>query len=113
MAMGVPDGRLAEELARVELVAVGDILMHQDVKISAAQAGSLTELWKEVTPLFKQADIAFANLETPIAPMTGRPGRPFQFNAPEDLPAALKASGLTIVSTANNHAFDQGSRGLA
>ncbi|WP_306600545.1 CapA family protein [Geothrix sp. 21YS21S-2] len=113
MAPGTPDGRLAEELARVELVAVGDILMHQDVKTSAVQAGSLTELWKEVTPLFKQADIAFANLETPIAPRTGRPGRPFQFNAPEDLPAALKASGLTIVSTANNHAFDQGPKGLA
>ncbi|BDU73076.1 CapA family protein [Mesoterricola silvestris] len=113
VAPGPPPSRLPEELARVDLVAVGDILMHQDVKTSALQAGSLTELWKEVTPLFKGADIAFANLETPIAPRTGRPGRPFQFNAPEDLPAALKASGLTIVSTANNHAFDQGPRGLA
>lgn len=109
-----PEPRLPQEVASLELVAVGDIMMHQDVKTSAAQsAGGLADLWKEVTPQFRKADIAFANLETPVAPKTGRPGRPFQFNAPEDLPAALKASGLTIVSTANNHAFDQGPKGLA
>jgi len=106
--------RLPQELARVELVAVGDILMHQDVKTAAAQApGGLEDLWREVTPLFRRADLAFANLETPVAPTTGRPGRPFQFNAPPELPAALKASGFTIVSTANNHAFDQGTKGVA
>jgi poly-gamma-glutamate synthesis protein (capsule biosynthesis protein) len=98
---------------RVELAAVGDILMHEDVKVSGAQApGGLEELWAEVTPELRKADIAFANLETPIAPATGRPGRPMQFNAPPDLPAALKASGFTILSTANNHAFDQGVRGV-
>jgi poly-gamma-glutamate synthesis protein (capsule biosynthesis protein) len=97
----------------VDLVAVGDILMHQDVKASGAQApGGLADLWKEVTPLLKKADIAFANLETPVAPTGGRPGRPFQFNAPPELPAALKASGFTVLSTANNHAYDQGPKGV-
>ncbi|BDU76972.1 CapA family protein [Mesoterricola sediminis] len=101
------------EVARIELAAVGDVLMHQDVKASAAQApGGLGDLWSEVTPRFRRADIAFANLETPVAPRTGRPGRPFQFNAPEDLPAALRASGIGVVAVANNHAFDQGPRGL-
>ena len=105
--------RLPQELARVELVAVGDILMHQDVKTSASQApGGLADLWQDVTPFFRKADLAFANLETPVAPVTGRPGRPFQFNAPADLPAALKASGLTLVATANNHAYDQGPKGV-
>jgi len=37
---------------------------------------------------------------------------PFQFNAPEALPAALRASGFTVLATANNHAFDQGSKGV-
>lgn len=98
---------------RVELVAVGDILMHQDVKASASAApGGLLDLWSEVAPELKKADIAFANLETPIAPTSGRPGRPMVFNAPAELPAALKASGFTLVSTANNHAYDQGPKGL-
>lgn len=99
--------------AEVELVAVGDILMHQDVKTAALAAGGPAGLWAEVIPLLRRADVAFANLETPVAPRTGQPGRPFQFNAPEDLPGALRASGFTVLSTANNHAFDQGHKGLA
>ena len=97
----------------MNLVAVGDILMHQDVKRSAqaSQAG-LQSLWQDVEPLLRGADIAFANLETPVAPATGRPGIPFQFNAPAELPEALRASGFTVLATANNHAYDQGAKGV-
>ena len=98
---------------RLRLVAVGDILMHQDVKASAEHAGQgFPALWADLVPLFQGADLAFGNLETPVAPTTGRPGVPFQFNAPAVLPAALRASGFTVLSTANNHAFDQGPRGV-
>lgn len=99
--------------ASVSLVAVGDILMHEDVKTAATQdPGGFPALWADLVPLFQGADLAFGNLETPIAPTTGRPGVPFQFNAPATLPAALRASGFTVLSTANNHAFDQGAKGL-
>lgn len=95
------------------VVAVGDILMHQDVKRAAElDPNGFPSLWSDLIPLFQGADLAFGNLETPIAPQTGRPGVPFQFNAPETLPAALRASGFTVLATANNHAFDQGSRGV-
>ncbi|MFN8009836.1 MAG: CapA family protein [Holophagaceae bacterium] len=99
-------------LGEFRLVAVGDVMMHADVKKAAEDQGGFEALWGDVAPLFKGADLAFANLETPVAPTTGRPGRPFQFNAPEQLPAALKASGLTVLSTANNHAYDQGRQGV-
>ncbi len=95
----------------LSLVAVGDIMMHQDVKRSAETFG-FEGLWSEVTPLLRGADLAFGNLETPVAPTTGREGVPFVFNAPEGLPPALKAAGWTSVSTANNHAFDQGPKGI-
>ena len=95
------------------VVAVGDILMHQDVKRAAElDPNGFPSLWADLIPLFQGADLAFANLETPIAPQTGRPGVPFQFNAPESLPAALRASGFTVLATAHNHAFDQGSKGV-
>jgi len=98
----------------LRLVAVGDILMHQDVKRAAEMdPAGLPALWADLVPLFQGADLAFGNLETPVAPLTGRPGVPFQFNAPEDLPAALRASGFTVLSTANNHAFDQGASGVS
>ncbi|MDR3685171.1 MAG: CapA family protein, partial [Geothrix sp.] len=97
----------------LSLVAVGDILMHQDVKRAAEMdPAGLPALWADLVPLFQGADLAFGNLETPVAPRTGRPGVPFQFNAPEALPAALRASGFTVLSTANNHAFDQGAEGV-
>ena len=97
----------------VSLVAVGDILMHEDVKRAASQdPGGFPALWADLVPLFQGADLAFGNLESPVAPTTGRPGVPFQFNAPATLPAALRASGFTVLATANNHAFDQGAKGV-
>ena len=102
----------ASPAPRIRLVAVGDILMHQDVKAAARAPQGFPALWADLVPLFRGADFAFGNLETPIAPATGRPGVPFQFNAPATLPAALRASGFTVLSTANNHTFDQGPKGV-
>lgn len=99
-------------LGELRIMAVGDVMMHADVKKAAEDQGGFEPLWADLAPLFKGVDLAFANLETPVAPTTGRPGRPFQFNAPESLPPALRASGLTVLSTANNHAFDQGRKGV-
>jgi poly-gamma-glutamate synthesis protein (capsule biosynthesis protein) len=97
----------------LSLVAVGDILIHQDVKRAAElDPNGFPDLWADLVPLFQGADVAFGNLETPVAPGTGQPGVPFQFNAPATLPTALRASGFTVLSTANNHAYDQGARGV-
>lgn len=113
-----PDAaRLPKVVSQVRLVAVGDIMMHSDVKKAARQSpdqqdSGFTSLWADVLPVLKDSDIAFGNLETPVAPSSGKPGAPFQFNAPEGLPQALRASGFTVLSTANNHAFDQGPKGV-
>ncbi len=108
-----PPQPMAPAPLSLSLVAVGDILMHQDVKAAAAlDPGGFAALWADLVPLFQGADLAFGNLETPVAPTTGRPGVPFQFNAPATLPAALRASGFTVLATANNHAYDQGPRGV-
>lgn len=113
LGRGLGAGEPAAPTASVRLVAVGDIMMHQDVKLAEAQdGGGFPALWADLVPLFKGADLVFGNLETPVAPASGRPGRPFQFNAPASLPPALRASGFTVLSTANNHAFDQGRKGV-
>ena len=108
-----PRKSVATTPVSLSLVAVGDILMHQDVKAAAAlEPGGFPALWADLVPLFQGADLAFVNMETPVAPRTGRPGVPFQFNGPETLPAALRASGFTVLATANNHAYDQGPKGV-
>jgi poly-gamma-glutamate synthesis protein (capsule biosynthesis protein) len=87
-------------------------MMHQDVQKSARQAGTFESLWSDVEPLFREADLVFGNLETPVAPEHGGHGRPFIFNAPAELPAALKQSGFQVMALANNHAYDQGPKGV-
>ena len=100
-------------LGEVKVVAVGDVMMHADIlRASKDSVNGFESLWADVSPLFKDADIAFGNLETPVAPDTGKKSKPFMFNAPENLPAALHSGGWTILSTANNHAFDQGAKGV-
>ncbi len=97
----------------LHLVAVGDVLMHEDVKRAALQGSDrFRGLWDQVIPLFKKADLVLGNLETVVAPRNGRPGAPYVFNAPAELADDLAASGFTALSLANNHAFDQGPKSL-
>ncbi|MFZ4619708.1 MAG: CapA family protein [Bacteroidota bacterium] len=57
------------------------------------------------------ADIVFANLECQVSDQKGETGHPkfnLIFTAPPEAVTTLKASGIDIVSTANNHALDYG-----
>ncbi len=104
--------------ARATLAAVGDVLMHEAVKRSAethgkgAPDGGYLWLFAPIADLLSAADVAFANLETPIAPASAAGTREYVFNAPPDVVAALLHAGVRVVSVANNHAFDQGRPGF-
>jgi hypothetical protein len=63
--------------------------------------------------VLEKADIAVANLETPIAKERKKPsGRPPVLNGPKACLAAMKEAGFTIMNIANNHAFDQMREGV-
>ena len=112
---------------RISLVAVGDVLLHRALQRRAAAQGYLS-LWQAAAPWFLGADIAIANLETPTAPcfvrggrQVGDPGLVFDdrvyqgyplFNAHPAAIDALRAAGVSVVTTANNHALDRGPAGL-
>jgi len=69
-----------------------------------------------VEPLLKTADIRFANLEGPLSDQNGEtmsPNNGLVFTGPPGGADALARGGFTIVSTANNHAWDYGKRALA
>jgi hypothetical protein len=92
------------------ITAVGDILLHTPLQQKGKQKG-FDSLWQAAIPYIKGADIAYANLEGPIAPTSTATGFP-TFNYPASLAEALKNSGFDIVSTANNHALDRFSSGI-
>ncbi|MDR2561255.1 MAG: CapA family protein, partial [Holophagales bacterium] len=104
----------APKSIEVTIVAVGDLISHQDVQKAALEAeNGWASLWEEITLFFISADLAMVNLETPIAPKTGKPGIPFCFNGPPELAKALRETTVSLVFTANNHMYDQSVNGLA
>ncbi len=118
-----PDPRPVE-LARVTFVAVGDVLPHGAVKGSAERWNERDEagrslnfegwgaLFAGVASELSRADLAFANLETPVSASGDHDSRPFFFNAKPPMLQALMHAGVDLVGFANNHAYDQGHRGL-
>jgi hypothetical protein len=77
-------------------------------------------LLAEVAPLLSSADVAFANLEGPLADSgrsakcaASRPGRCYAFRVPTRLGRLLADAGVDVVSLANNHAGDLGDAGRA
>jgi poly-gamma-glutamate synthesis protein (capsule biosynthesis protein) len=105
------------ELAQVSFAIAGDVIPHGAVRAAAAAAGDGAQGWDalfaDVADVFHHADFGFVNLETPVAPQHSRGTKEFMFDAPIALVDALKASGIKIVSSANNHMMDQGWAGFA
>ena len=130
-ALPLPAAPTAETLVprRLTIAAVGDVLLHGPLQRQAYQRDNgFQSLWSEVTPWLARADLTYANLEGPTArgmASGGRegpdPGLVFDnrvhtsyplFNYHPQLLRDLQASGVDVVSTANNHALDRGSKGV-
>ena len=105
------------DLARVSIAVAGDVIPHEAVRQAAAASGDGEQGWAallgDVADVFEGADFGFVNLETPVAPAHSHGTKAFLFDASVELPEALKASGIKIVSFANNHVMDQGWAGFA
>lgn len=117
LAGNQPVAPYPHELAQVSFAVAGDVIPHQAVRQAAAAVGPGAEGWAalfaDVADIFEKANFGFVNLETPVAPAHSKGSKPFMFDAPLDLLDALKATGIKIVSFANNHVMDQGWAGFA
>jgi poly-gamma-glutamate synthesis protein (capsule biosynthesis protein) len=104
------------DVAQVSFAVAGDVIPHEAVRAAAKAAGDgeagWAALFSDVADVFEGADFGFVNLETPVAPEHSKGTKAFLFDGPVELPQALKASGIKIVSFANNHVMDQGWAGL-
>ena len=65
--------------------------------------------FRHVRALFTEADMAFANLETPLSDRARHSGA---FMTPTAFADGLRWAGIDVVSTANNHALDAEGEGI-
>ncbi len=94
---------------------VGDLMCHSTqfnyAKVNA-DSFDFTGVYREVKKYLSDADLTIGNLETVTAgKLKGYSGYPF-FNAPDDFIYAIKDAGFDLLVTANNHAIDQGEKGV-
>lgn len=97
--------------ATVELVAVGDILLDRGVARRAGREG-VGRVFADVKEELAGADVAFGNLENPVASRCRRAAKKISFRARPVYAGALAGAGLDLVSLANNHTPDCGKSGL-
>jgi poly-gamma-glutamate synthesis protein (capsule biosynthesis protein) len=119
-------GFVSETVPDSEIVIafVGDVLLHGSLQRQAfAHPEGFRSLWAEVEDILQGADLAYANLEGPIAEgvdkrggLAAAPVEHFDdwvyssypmFNYHPALAPALRAAGIDVVSTANNHSLDR------
>lgn len=91
----------------VTVVAVGDILLDRGPNGKIEKYGEKYP-FEKVKKYLESADIAFGNLECPIAKCGVAVIKPFCFRAKPERVKSLIYAGLDIVSLANNHTLDYG-----
>lgn len=91
----------------ITLTFVGDVMMDRGVRRSIERnfASDYGALFAN-TAYLADADIAFANLEGPVAVSGRNVGSKYSFHMDPATLAPLRSSGIDIVSFANNHVGD-------
>ena len=112
----LPFSRTAEQTAPdpvlTRLILGGDVMLSRHVgRVARAQHDPAFPL-RDLAPVFQAADIAFVNLESPFSDKGSVVEHGMIFKAEPEMIAALQVAGIDVVSTANNHARDQGSHGV-
>ena len=104
----------------VDPVPTMTLLMFGDVNLGRNLGqdllkGKVDYPFKRMDSILHRADAVFVNLESPISDQNGETESPksnYVFCAPPIAASVLKEGGVTIASTANNHAFDYSLQGL-
>jgi poly-gamma-glutamate synthesis protein (capsule biosynthesis protein) len=97
----------------VELAVVGDVMLGRRVGAAMARAGDYAAPLRPMAPRLAAADVTIGNFEATLS----REGSPTQggdsFAADPRVVDGLRLAGFDVLSLANNHVGDWGSRALA
>ena len=106
--------RLPQEPTVTTLVFGGDVMLSRVVGQKMVKYQDYSWPFKNVASIFKDADIAVVNLESPFTyggdhlVLTGS----FAFNADPKAISGLKGAGIDLITLANNHFGDKGQKGM-
>lgn len=96
-----------EEVVPITFAFAGDVMFDRGVKRNVDRhLGGDEKLLFTNAPYFKDADIAFLNLEGPVAVGGRNVGSIYSFRMDPKVLDALTEAGIDIVSFANNHVGD-------
>jgi poly-gamma-glutamate synthesis protein (capsule biosynthesis protein) len=96
---------------RVQLAFVGDVLLGSTVGDVLRDKG-YDYPYAHIQPLIEDADIAAANLETPVTERGEPAEKTYVYRSPPEALDSFAAAGFDLVTLANNHILDYGVTGL-
>ncbi|MBL8173094.1 MAG: CapA family protein [Bryobacterales bacterium] len=96
----------------VRVVLGGDIMLARFVWMAAQQHKDAAWPFHKIASVFREADLAFANLESPFAETGPFFENRMVFRTHPSMVEGLLAAGIDVVSTANNHSRDAGPQGM-
>jgi hypothetical protein len=109
----LPDGAPAARLPLVVLAA-GDVNLGRDIGQRILRDSNF-DPFADLRPLLSNADVSFANLESPLSDQNGEtqhPEKRLVFVGPPSGAALVARAPFHVVSVANNHVWDYGERGF-
>ena len=101
-------------MKKYKITLTGDLMcdMHEIEAYKLKSGGyDFSDIFKDCKKYFLSSDYVVGNLETPIA-HTKLSYHITRFNSPIEYAEAVKNSGFSMVTTANNHCLDRGVSGL-
>jgi len=107
-------GQIAHTEPGISLLMFGDVNLGRTVGQELVK-GNLQFPFQFVKDTLSKADIVFVNLESQLSDQNGETQHPkynLIFTGPPSGARCIKEANVSVVSTANNHAFDYGIKAL-
>lgn len=98
----------------LSMIMAGDALIHESIYLDAKTSNTydFKKMFVNIKPIIKQYDLAFYNQETILGgAQIGLSTYP-SFNSPYEVGDAFIDMGFNMVSLANNHTLDRGSKAI-
>lgn len=102
-----------DPIQTVSFLAVGDIMLSRGVDQAIRKQNNPLRPFEPLSELFESVDFSFGNFESPIngTDFAGKNGS-LVFNTPVKNLEGLEKYHFEVLNLANNHALDQGEKGL-
>lgn len=96
-----------------EIILVGDVMLGRSVMIKILEDNDYLYPFANVLGTLRNADIVYANLESPIVKNCPIHESGYKFCTLPDIAQSLSGAGIDVVTLANNHSRNYGEDGLS